>query len=56
MNKEEFKELFKEIARELLSIECKKCHGSYGSSDWIEVSLLIDKEVINTEYIDLPKE
>ena len=53
MSEQEFKEMFKKLAYECLSVSCKEKTGNYGEK-WIEVSLLFEDEVINTEYIDIP--
>ena len=53
MSKDKFKEMFMECAYDLLSIEANIKTGPYGEK-WVEISILIDNEVINTACLDLP--
>lgn len=53
MDKEKFKEMFMECAYDLLSIDVQEKRGQFGEK-WAEVSILVDNEVINTVYLDLP--
>lgn len=53
MGKDKFKEMFMECAYDLLSIEASIKVGQYGEK-WVEISILIDNEVISTACLDLP--
>lgn len=53
MNQEKFKEMFKECAYDLLSVEVQEKYGQHGEK-WAEISILVDNEVINTVYLDFP--
>lgn len=54
MEEEKFKELFVKYAQELLSVDVQEKQGQYGEK-WVEISLLLDNEAINTVYLDLPR-
>ena len=54
MEEEKFKELFVKCTQELLSVDVREKRGQYGEK-WAEISLLLNNEVINTVYLDLPR-